>query len=237
MVKVKKEAMRIIIIAAGEATRWKNHLGVTKHYAPVKGVPIIERLVAQLIERNEKDVHVVSKSYTLKGVKNYRPTLNPDNYDADKFLSSDELWDTKKRTLIIYGDVYFSNEAINKVLNDKSKGYKLFCRPTEGSYGYPYGECFAISFYPEDIEKVSDGLHHLVDLYNDKVINRIGGWEITRVMAGIKDEDITKHREDLSNYIVIDDETNDIDFPEDYDSLINAINKSEQLGKDSTIEL
>lgn len=215
---------RIIIIAAGDATRWGGYMGVTKHYAEIAGEPVIERTVRLLKERKLKDIWVVSKGYQIEGVKNYRPTLNPRNHDADKFLSSSELWHEKKRTIVIYGDVYFTEEAIDTILSFGMDLFRMFCRPTQNrKFKYPYGECFAISFAPVEHEYLLYNLKRLVHLYRADVIDRIGGWELTRLMAGVPIERMNKHQYNLPNYVVINDKTNDIDYPSDFENVKKAV--------------
>jgi len=217
---------RIIIIAAGDATRWGNYMGVPKHYAVINGEPIIQRIVRLLLERGQDDVWVVSKGYQIPGVHAYRPKLNPDNHDADKFISSSSLWAKKKRTIVMYGDVYFTEQAIDTILADETPLYRMFCRPTGNKrFNYPHGECFALSFYPVDHEFVMYCLNRLVHLYRADVVDRIGGWELTRLMANVPIGQMNKHKKWLDNYIVIDDETNDIDYPSDFENVKAAVEK------------
>lgn len=215
---------RIIVIAAGEATRWDNYLDVPKHYAVIAGEPIIERTIRLLSERGQDDVWLVSKNYKIPGARTYRPRLNADNHDADKFISSQHLWDAQKRTIVLYGDVYFTESAIDTILADENGYYRLFCRPTGSErFSYPYGECFALSFYPVDHESLRYNLQRLVYLYKADVIGRIGGWELTRLMANVPIGKMDQHKDELDNYIVIDDETNDIDYPSDYENVKKAV--------------
>lgn len=112
---------RIIIIAAGDATRWGNYMGVPKHYAVINGEAVIERIVRLLKKRGQNDIWVVSKHYEIAGVHNYRAKLNPRNHDADKFLSSSDLWHPAKRTIVVYGDVYFTESAIDTILANEDQ--------------------------------------------------------------------------------------------------------------------
>lgn len=215
---------KYIIIAAGEATRWGNHLGVPKHFAPINGEPIIRRTVRQLRERGvaQDDIYVVSKDYELSGCVNVYPKLNyKDNDDADKFLSSRQYWDAKGRTVVMYGDVYFSEEAIDIILEDRRKSWTLFCRPTANEkYHYPYGECFAVSMYPSSYDKAEKMLHRIAEEKKAGRIKRCGGWEWARAMANMN---LTKHYNELNVYTIINDVTNDVDFPDDYERLRKAV--------------
>lgn len=226
MVVNMAQPTRFIIIAAGDGTRWGNYLGTTKHLAVLNGQPIIYRTI-DLLRANGvsyDDIFVVSKDYNLLIVNNYRPKLNPRNFDADKFLSSSKLWNKEGRTVIVYGDVYFSEDAIKTIIESEEKDWRLFCRPTASKItGTPHGECFAISFYPHDHKYCYARLRQLVHLYNGRVLERIGGWEWARLISGIKPARLKKHQEELPLYINIDDETDDIDYPEDYDRLKEVV--------------
>ncbi len=215
---------RFIIIAAGNGSRWDNHLGIPKHYAMIDGEPIIERTVRLLKERGAQDIWVVSTKYDMPDARPYYPTLNPDNEDADKFISSQDIWSKNRRTVVIYGDVYFTENAIDIILNEPCPYYRLFCRPTHSEkFGYPYGECFAVSFYSLDHGSLKYNLQRLVHLFKADVIDRIGGWELTRLMAGVPIHEMNDHKNFLENYIIIDDETNDVDYPSDYELLKKAV--------------
>lgn len=101
--------MKAIIIAAGQATRWNNHLGVPKHFAPVDGEPILHRTVRLLCERGVRDINIIAKPgdnrYLIPDTVTHTPKTRLDFGDADKFLSSRDLWDTDGRTTIGRWDV------------------------------------------------------------------------------------------------------------------------------------
>jgi hypothetical protein len=217
--------MRAIIIAAGEATRWDNYLGIPKHFAKLNGEPLLERTIRLL--KNEgltkDEIIVVSHDYKLDTALNYRPDpqLHIEYSDASKFLDSTDLWDKAGRTLIIYGDVYFTEKAMHTIVSYPLKDWRLFCRPGRSKHtGTRWGECFAISFYTKDHEKALRELHRIARLKNIGHIDRCGGWEWVRAMHGLPDERIRKpHLVTCPLYFTIDDMTDDIDYPEDYDRL------------------
>lgn len=220
--------MRAIIIAAGEATRWNNHTGTTKHFAVFNGEPVINRTVRLLRENGveREDIYIVSKDYRIEGANNYHIVPNyEENADADKFLSSTDLWSKDERTVIFYGDVYFSDSAMKQIVSYEGDDWRLFCRPTPSTItGTPWGECFAISIYPKDHEKTLSQLRRIAELHRTKAISRCGGWELARAMMGKPDNKI-RHPHVTSSplYYIIDDETDDIDYPEDYDRLKKVV--------------
>src|SRR5690606_32039339 len=89
-----------------------------------------------------------------------------ENADADKFLSSRTLWNETGRTIVLYGDVYFTAEAMNKIVNSKERDWTLFCRPTPSRVtGHKWGECFAISFYKDSHAMMYHQLKRTAELW------------------------------------------------------------------------
>lgn len=223
----EKNNTRAIIVAAGEATRWKNHLGTNKHLIIIEEEPLLHRTIRLLRERGIVDIFVVSKDdprYKIKKTKQYIAKLDyENNADADKFLSSRELWNEKDRTILIYGDCYFTDDAMDKIVNYKGEKWMLFCRPDASKItGTKWGECFAISFLPHQNIECEEKLHYIAELKKTDVITRCGGWELYRAMTGRVGEKVrrphTMIETDTAGYIVIDDWTDDFDYPEDYDT-------------------
>jgi CTP:molybdopterin cytidylyltransferase MocA len=220
--------MRAIIICAGEAARWGNYLNTAKHLVLIDGEPILYRLVRLLRDRGVTDIYIVSKDdprYKVDGASQFVARLNyEENADADKFLSSKELWSKEGRTVVFYGDTYFTDEAIETIVSHEGKDWVLFCRPKASDItGSPWPECFAQSFYPHQIQQHEAALHRIACLYKQGRLKRCGGWEHYRVMAGINPK---KRKEFGKRLIVIDDFTDDFDYPKDYDEFILRHNRA-----------
>lgn len=215
--------MRALIIAAGEATRWNGYLGTRKHFIRIDDEPIIERTGRLLRENGIGALAVVKpEDYNkFQGFKSFAPvvaSLDPTNGDADKFLSSRELWSEDERTVIFYGDVFFTEEAIKKIVEYKGKEWTLFGRAGGSTItGSIYGECFAISFYPKDRKKSLKALESIANDWRTGRLKRCGGWEFYRKIVGIP---ITESHRITTNFVEINDFTEDFDYPEDYDEFI-----------------
>lgn len=220
---------KYIIIAAGEATRWGGYFGTPKHFAVLNGERILDRTIRLLQENgvSQNDIFVVSQNYQIDGIRNVhiRPNYK-DNADADKFLSSRHIWNKTGRTVVLYGDVYFSEDSMRRIVDYELTAWTLFCRPTASEItGTEWGECFAVSFYHWDIERGIQKLNQLVYLYKGELLDRIGGWEWARIMSGVPLVRMKKHREKLDVYQVIDDETDDLDYPDDYERLRKVVER------------
>lgn len=212
---------RVIIVAAGDATRWKNYMGVAKHFVEVDGEPILHRTVRQLSKYPDVEVIIVGLDdrYRIEGAELFIPKKNPDNGDMDKFLNSRELWLKKGRTIILYGDVYFTNEAINRIITHDVDSFYLFARPINSYLSQSGAECFAISFYNAD-PMLYEAMQNCKKLFKDNVITRMGGWEVYRAYIGIPDDMMDMHLVTSRCFDAINDWTNDFDYPEDYDRFL-----------------
>jgi Predicted sugar nucleotidyltransferases len=219
--------VRAIILCAGEATRWDNYMNTPKHLIEIEGEKILDRTVRLLRSNGVDDIYVVARDgddrYRVSGSKLYVPALNyEENADADKFLSSKSLWNTCGRTIVIYGDCYFTEAAVATIVAESREEWLLFCRPTPSVItGTPWGECFAQSFYPQHLSLHEEALHRIARLYKSGVIKRCGGWEHYNAIVGRGDDELEQcdaqgSYEMRGNFVEINDWTEDFDFPEDY---------------------
>lgn len=212
---------RAIIIAAGEATRWGNYLGIPKHFVEIDGERIIDRTVRLLRENGVDDIYIVARDerYKIDGAELYIPKLTPEYHDADKFLSSAPLWLPDGKTMVLYGDCYFSELLMKTIVESTHPDWQLFARFTESRITGGAGECFAQTFYPNNIGEHLKALVTLVNWYDKGIIDRIGGWEHYNMMTGATEENIHKHimRDRL---VQVDDWSDDFDTPLEYDRYI-----------------
>lgn len=216
------ENCRVLIICAGEGTRWNNYLGVPKHLAVLNGEAIIDRTVRQLRERGVEYLVILKDEDDRYPLPQAIVDVDYEtNADADKFLSSKKYWNREGRTIILYGDVYFTDEAIDTILNYGSDDWLLFCRP-DGSRitGGKWGECFAFSLKAEHLKLFEEKLHYVATLWKTGVIKRCGGWELYRAMIGRTDKQVRHPHKMGSNYVEINDATEDMDSPDDYNAWI-----------------
>lgn len=218
--------MRAVILADGHATRWNDHLGIPKHLARVDGEPIIHRAVRLLREEGVTDVRVVAPPdprYDGPNHATVRARHNPDWREADKFLSSQHEWSPTERTLVLYGDVYFTKQAIRTIVQHDRRDWTLYGRFGRSALtGGKYAEVFAITFHPQHHTEFRDALLETVRLHLAGVTDRCGGWEAYRVMNGLRGRE-ARHRSPqpkLRRHVEINDWTDDFDRPEEYDGFL-----------------
>lgn len=119
---------RVIILADGQATRWTNK--TPKHMAVVEGEPILPRTVRQLSERNVTDLWLTSRldmyDALLPSVQRYVPIDNI--FKLDQFYACRGIWSGLDDVVFLYGDVRFSDAAIDTILNTVPNDFAYFQR-------------------------------------------------------------------------------------------------------------
>lgn len=204
---------RVIVIAAGRGSRWGDYLGVPKHFAPVDGEPVIARTVRLFGDLGDTWIVGSDERYALPGTHLFVPRHRADHYEADRFTNNRELWSTEGRTLLLLGDVWFSDAAA-AIIREEPDSWLWYCRFGASRYtGCERGEGFAFSFGPEHHALADAGLRRIVTERRAGTLYRAQGWELYRAMAGAT---VLFHKRDYGHAVRIDDWTQDFDYPEDY---------------------
>jgi hypothetical protein len=203
-----------IVLAAGEGTRWNNYRNTPKHLLEIDGQPILHRTV-ELLQNHLDDVWVVAQHDPRYWGSWRTLSVTPRETDADKFYSSHDLWNDERHVLFVYGDCYFTEDAI-ATMTQPTDEWRLFCRP-EGSEltGKKWGECFGFSIPAADIPTFKSTIEWLAGVHALGKVWRCGGWELYRALnqhADLNEHVMTDH------YVVIDDLTEDFDYGDDYEA-------------------
>jgi len=209
-----------IIVSAGEGKRWGKYLGVDKSNIVVEGKePIINRTVRQ-VKSHGSNLYIISNLANVAKIKTNKPKNNPDWNEANKMFSSMTYWNQEGRTIILFGDIYFTDEAMNKIMGYDQPGFYIFGRPFGSRLtGKPYGEIYAISFYPENKEQLLFALERASKLEERGVVEKANVWAVYRAMLKLPDDLMNEHIVG-SRFVNIDDWTEDFDYPHDYDNFM-----------------
>ena len=212
-------------MADGQGTRWNNYLGVPKHLIDIDGEQLLYRTVRLLKKQGIEDIWITShdERYDVPGATRYEPNNN--EYEIDRFYSCREIWTDE--VCFIYGDVYYTEEAINKITSDKSKTFRYFGRSKPSKTGKDHAELFAIKITKDYINKFEEACLKIRS-YVEKGIHKRGlGWHTYLKMHNKEHHidvellrDYLKNNK-LKNFTEINDETDDFDNPIDYDTFIN----------------
>lgn len=215
---------RVIILCGGNSSNWEGKK--PRHFIKINGERLLDRTLRQLRESHVEDIVVVSSNYRVRGVKNYYAKTNPYQYGADRFLNSTNQWNKGGNTIIIYGDVYYTKEAMQQILSYRGANFKVFCRPQKSLHcDRGWGECFGVYITPQAHLKAIGKLQKLVSLCNDDKLWSANGFAWARLMAGVEDKQINTHMKELSTYSVINDITIGINCKQDYRELLKALRK------------
>lgn len=202
--------MIAIILANGDAGTAKI---ADRHFLEIDGERLIDRTIRQFLPHAQLVVSGPDLRYKLPDAALYMPCLEPENLDADILLSTRALWSATERTVVLLGDTWFSEEALEVIVNHKPHEWTFFGRAGGSRFSETdYGELFALSFWPENIPEGLASIQEINRRQREDDLWRGGLWEQYRLMEGI---DPLVH-EIRGRFVEIDDETDDIDFPEQF---------------------
>lgn len=206
--------MQVIIMAGGKYKDFKKH----KALSIVNEEPLIQRTIRLLKENNVRNIYISSNDDNFKKYGNVIHHNNEFEVENDKIKGYwvDAYYPTLKPTIYLHGDVYYTEDAIKKILNLKPKvntmiGNQYALNEEHKKVGEPFGW---IIVNQEDFRKAIDKTKQLYD--EGKCERHPISWELYEVLNGydINDFIITE-----DTYLAIYDETDDIDKPEQIDIL------------------
>jgi|SRR4030042_149132 len=201
---------RVIILCAGEQERWqasypKQLIRVTNNEV------LLARTVRQCRSRfSGEDPLIVSHLAPLRSYSNCSIIPKKRRYITETLLSSYPLWGTMW-TIILLGDVYFSDETINTIISNRDK--KEYC-----FYGR-VSEIYALTYTDKDI--VASNLISVINNAENSIC-RGKLWDLYYSLSGMP---LSKSGEgripmeesfDEEHYVTIKDSTDDFDIVERY---------------------
>lgn len=200
--------MKYIIMCGGE---YRSEM--PKHLIKIMGERIIERTVRLLRAYGVKDIAISTNSYYFNGisVRMCVPILVHDN---DYIYGHEErhcwlkaFYPMTEPVCYIFGDVYFSEEAIRTIVQTETDSIEFFASapPFDDKYMKTWAEPFAFKVNDPKLffEKIEEC--HRYDL-EGKFHREAVSWELWQVIKGTTLDEI-----DYTNYHVINDYTCDID--------------------------
>lgn len=203
--------MVYIIMCGGNYEEWET----PKQMTEVSGEPIVARTIRLLREAGVDDIRISSNNPAfnqfglpvLHHQNGYRAYASGDfnGYWADAFYPMNEP------VCYIFGDVVFSPEAIRTIVETDTDTIEFFASapPFAEEYPKPWAEPFALKVV--DHGRLRAAINEVKRLYHEgKYARKPIMWELwTEITGG------TINAIDYNSYVVINDYTCDIDYPED----------------------
>ena len=211
--------MKYIIMCGGSYRTWEQPRQLVK----IQGETLVERTIRLLRENGVEDIAISSNhpAFESFGV----PVLHHENgYTWREWNDCDGSWcdafyPTKEPACYLFGDVFFSPEAIRKIVETDTNDIELFGsqKPFAEEYWKPWIEPFAL--------KVQDQKHLRRAIKRTKELEKEGAfwrdpimWELWQVIKG------TRLNKELRNYTAVNDYTCDIDDPKDVETIEKIMN-------------
>lgn len=208
--------MKYVIMCGGRYKKWET----PRHLVKIHGEPLVARTIRLLKEAGVDDIYItVSCSEQLRMFSEFGvPTVCKwDNeYVAYEYDKCDGYWCDAFPyvgipTCYIFGDVVFSKDAINTIVNTLTDDIEFFASapPFSKSYHKEWAEPFA--FKVVDTTHFKNAIEMTKRLCDSGAFKRHPiAWELWQVIKRTPLNII-----DYTNYTVINDYTCDIDNPED----------------------
>lgn len=195
----------------------------------VNGETLIGRTIRLLKENGVKDILITASDERFKKYGEvYTPNSSDYNYGNGMgyWLNAFPYELLNEPVCFIWGDVYFSEEAIKTIVNTESKKDLFFCsyNNNDSRYIKPHDEPFAYKVM--DTKNFKKHIEICKKAKDDGTACREPIiWEVYR---SIHNQDINEHIM-TEDYITINDITCDIDNKEDFDKLLIRLGGIEMI--------
>ena len=201
--------MKIIIMCGGVY----DNFTIPKSLSIINGETLLERTIRLLKDHNIEDINISSNDPIFEKYGNVLHHINTYKYEGGKIYGYwlDAYYPTEEPCIYLHGDVYYSEEAINKILNLNPKvntfiGNEIARNPEHKNWGEPFG------WIVVNQKEFREGIEKTKKLQDEGKLERgyAISWELYRVLNNL---DPNKQFIIDDTYLSINDETIDIDAP------------------------
>ena len=215
-----------IILCNGENFRCGGYQNTPrKHLVTIEGEILLDRTLRMaanfkpdrlVVVINERDFDLYASRLSIPCEFHKTPEPIFPQSEAYKLLTSKLLWNRFGRTILLNGNVWFSEEAISRIFAPSSEDWMAFGRAGASRFtGCPYGKLFAQSFI--SFLEHEKQLLRLDAMYRQGTCKRQAAeWAHYQLMIG---GDPNVHSVG-SNFVEIDDFTDYLDSPIDYETWV-----------------
>jgi len=217
----------LIIPCAGEEIRWQRYLGVLKQLVDIEGEVLLQRTLRLFREREPGlTIVVIATDPVFQNVWDldqgaFVSEPLSDKWMVPKIMSSRSHWSERGRTTIVWGDVWFSKEAVEIICACRGAPLTWFGRsgPSQVT-GKLYRELWGLSFYPAAhvlLERACNRPIWRDTTHGESVLPLTDGpaWDAYKAAAG---QPVVGPPRPDGTFVEIDDWTEDFDYPSDLDT-------------------
>lgn len=213
--------MKVIIYSQGVGHRWRHPTIKYKQLIPYNNEPVIARTVRQLVERGIKkdSIVIVGLSEVYKNFDVMVEELSePTGSIIQGLLSTATIWGAANNSdsILLLGDVCFSDAAIDTILSSYNRGMSFFGRREANPItGKPNKEIFGLRIWgpPADFNWVRSELFKCLQTYP---VKKTKLWDFYHLVAMYS----------TIPFVVISDFTDDIDSVSEYNYFWKKMDKS-----------
>ena len=205
---------KIIIMCGGYYEHFKQHKALTK----INGETLLDRTIRLLKENGIEEVYISANDPVFNKYTNVLHHENTYRYEegTQKGYWVDAYYPTNEPTIYLHGDVYYTDDAIKKIINlNPTKntfiGNQWALNPEHNKVGEPFGWIIV------DTDSFHKAIEETKRLQDEGKCDRMPvSWELYEVLNGYNVNDFFIDKE---TYLPIYDETIDIDSPEQIEEL------------------
>ena len=210
--------MTYLILCGGQYDRWT----IPKQLTDIGGEPLVARTIRLLRENGVSDIAISSNDSRFEGFG--VPVIQHENHWRVHERGETGYWvdafpPSARPTCYLFGDVVFSPEAINTIVETDTDGIQFFASapPFAPNYSKGYAEPFA--FKVRDQQRFRKAISYIKENAYAGVFTRHPiAWELWQVINRENPRVIN-----YWNYVAINDYTCDIDRPEDVHRIIQTM--------------
>ena len=198
----------VIILSDGT----KKAFEIPRQLTPIQGEPLIVRTIRLLKENGIEDIIITSHDKRFDNLGATRYESNNNNWDYNNetgyWLDAFPLEILNEPTTYLFGDVYYSENAIKTILETPTDDILFFCTYENKSPLYIKEHDEPLAFKVTKIDKFKKHIKIVKKAKDDELCCREPiTWELYRSIQG---QDINEHKM-TKGYIAINDESCDID--------------------------
>ena len=210
--------MKYVIMCGGHYDTFKT----PKHLTVINGERVVDRTVRLLKECGAEEIYISSNDERFDSCGVPRLEL-PDSFRFENGQTYGYWLDAfypyfadDEKVTFIFGDVYFTKDAINAICNYETNLNVLFGtsdakNPQHENWGEPF------AYIVNDYKTFMDGVNAVKKLQDEGKLKRIGiVWELYRYLNGL---DVNVQDVLDETYVTIDDGTIDIDYPQNIEMI------------------